>query len=39
MFPYSGERRKTATLLGPLERANFNHVVYSNVIAVYIGII
>jgi hypothetical protein len=25
LFPSLGERRETPTLLGPLERANFNH--------------
>jgi hypothetical protein len=26
VFPFSGERRETSTLLGPLERANLNHL-------------
>jgi hypothetical protein len=25
MFPFSGQGRETPILLGPLERANFNH--------------
>jgi hypothetical protein len=27
LFPFSGEGRKTPTLLGPLERANLNHLL------------
>jgi hypothetical protein len=37
LFPSSGERRETPTLLGSLERANLNHWTRSSFVQVVIS--